>query len=110
MTKKLVKCYLTELGLYSFFDGATIERVIENLIELKQSKPDSELILDVQRSSYSDDIEINVHETRLETDKEYRNRLASEEKEKQTKAEAKVKAEEKDRQEYERLKKKFEGA
>ena len=109
MTKKFVKCYMTELSLYSFFDGMSIDRVIENLIELKQSRPNSELSLDVHQSSYDDSIEINVYETRLETDKEYQDRLASEEKEKQSKAKAKIKAEEKDRQEYERLKKKFEG-
>jgi len=109
MTKKLVKNYLYELSLYGTFDGQTIDEVVTNLSAIKQNYPESKLILDVSYGGYDDGYSINLLEERLETDKEYKERLDSEEKERQSKAKAKAKAEEKDRQEYERLKKKFEG-
>jgi hypothetical protein len=109
MTKKLVKNHLYELNVYDTFDGQTIDQVVTNLSAIKQNYPESKLILDVSYGGYDDGYSINLLEERLETDKEYKERLAFEEKEKQSKAKAKAKTEEKDRQEYERLKKKFEG-
>jgi hypothetical protein len=110
MTKKLVKNHLYELNVYDTFDGQTIDQVLTNLRAIKQNYPYStKLILDVSYGGYDDGYSINLLEERLENDKEYKERLVFEEKEKQSKAKAKAKTEEKDRQEYERLKKKFEG-
>lgn len=109
MTKKTVKNYLYELNMYDTFDGQTIDQIVINLRAIKQNYLDSELTLDVSYGGYDDGYSINLLEERLETDEEYKERLAQEAKSKARVAKLKADKEEKDRKEYERLKKKFEG-
>lgn len=108
MTKKNVLKYLYDLDLYDIFDGRYIDDSINLLHDLKVSYPNT-LKFNTTWAGYDGGACVQIYEERLETDKEYVDRLKVEEKERAIIKKNKAKKEEKDRKEYERLKKKFEG-
>jgi hypothetical protein len=76
--------------------------------EFKEAYQDRKIKFDVQPYGHDGGVEIVLLETRLETDKEYDRRIKAEQKEEELLKAVKAKTDEKERKEYERLKKKFE--
>jgi hypothetical protein len=96
------------VSLYDILDYNTPDEVIQKMEEYKRAYQDRKIKFDVQTYGHDGGVEIVLKETRLETDKEYDRRIKAEQKEEERLKAAMAKTDEKERKEYERLKKKFE--
>lgn len=97
------------VDFYDVLDGKTPDQVVEAMAYYQQTYAGRYVYFDVQSYGYDGGKDLKIRERRLENDKEYGERMREEEKEK-TKARATKAAKElKERAEYERLKKKFQG-
>jgi hypothetical protein len=96
------------VSLCDILDGLTPDGVIRKMEEFKEVYQDRKIKFDVQYYGHDGGVEIVLQETRLETDKEYDRRIKAEQKEEERLKAAMAKTDEKERKEYERLKKKFE--
>lgn len=93
------------------FDGR-MEDVIKALSDLKaqaEAEGYTNLTMSVPYGYSGDDVDWTIHGDRLETDREYEQRLSIERRVKEQKRKDKKEREAHDRREYERLRKKFEG-
>lgn len=81
------------------------DKVINKIKEIQDKYKDRDIYFYVD--SYYESTNLQLREKRLETDKEYADRLKIERKQELARQKAKKKKEEKERTEYERLKKKF---
>jgi hypothetical protein len=96
------------VSLYDILDCKTPDEVIQKMEEFKEAYQDRKIGFGVEHYGYDGGLEIVLQETRLETDKEYDRRIKAEQKEEERLKAAMAKTDEKERKEYERLKKKFE--
>lgn len=109
MTKrKIVNVRLGEESFYDILDQRTPEEVIERMKELQAGYPGRHVYFNVSGYGYDGGKELELWESREETDKEFNKRIAEESKIKAKQKEAKAMKEAKELAEYERLKKKFE--
>lgn len=93
--------------LSRLFDNRTPLNIIENLHKLIKEYDGRDIYFRVIDAEYSDGQEVRLYEHRPETDKEYMNRIAKEQKTIDQLEKRRQQQEEKDRREYERLKQKF---
>lgn len=93
--------------LSRLFDYRTPLNIIENLHKLIKEYDGRDIYFRVIDAEYDDGQEVRLYEHRPETDKEYMNRIAKEQKTIDQLEKQQQKQEEKDRREYERLKQKF---
>ena len=102
--KKIVTAYVDDFGgLSYYFDGKTIDEVIQALVEIKSKYEGRDLFFDYE---YLDNT-CDIMERREETDAELNSRLAREGLEEANRQFILKQEEFRDRQEYERLCKKF---
>lgn len=102
-----------KIGTESFFDildQMTPDEVIERMKELRAGYPDRHVFFNVSPYGYDGGIELELWESREETDKEFNKRIAEEKKEREKKAAATRAKKDREFAEYVRLKKKFEDA
>lgn len=95
------------VSLYDILDCNTPDEVIQVMEEYKQRYQGRKINFGVQSYGYDGGVEVVILETRPETDREYDKRIKAEQKEQERMKAAKAKSVEKERKEYERLKKKF---
>ena len=116
--KKEVEAYRTTLDLDIIFDGKTsITQVIDTLLNTYNDRFDyTSNIMGVEVVNcrfetnyygYDGGMEVEIIFYRMETDQEYDKRLSLEQKQKDLFKKKRLNKEEKERAEYERLKKKF---
>lgn len=111
MTKR--KMVNVKIGTESFFDildQMTPNEVIERMKELQAGYPDRHVFFNVSPYGYDGGIELELWESREETDREFNKRVAEEKKEREKKAAATKAKTDREFAEYVRLKKKFEDA
>lgn len=96
------------VSLYDILDCNTPDEVIQVMEVYKQEYQGRKISFSVQSYGYDGGTDVVILETRLETDQECAKRIKAEQKEEERVKAAKAKSVEKERKEYERLKKKFE--
>lgn len=96
------------VSVLDILEGLTPDGVIQKMEEFKEAYQDRNIRFGVEYYGHDGGVEIVLQETRLETDKEYDRRIKAEQKEEERLKAAMAKTDEKERKEYERLKKKFE--
>jgi hypothetical protein len=101
------------LPIHDIFDGKSPEEVCHNLMEhINSIKSQKNFIVErinFETTWYNDATDIVMLFYRYETDKEYENRLEREKNHQNKVKQKKLIKEQKEKQQYERLKKKFEG-
>lgn len=100
-----------KLGTESFYDildQKTPEEVIERMQELRAEYPDRKVSFNIAPYGYDGGIELELWEHRLENDKEFAKRREAEAKVREQERQRRLAKADKERAEYERLKKKFE--
>jgi len=107
--RKIVTESLGSESFYDILDSKTPEQVIQRMQEIREYYGDRDVYFDIQSYGYDGGKELYMYERRLENDKEYDRRIALEKKEKVKAKDAKALKKAKERAEFERLKKKFEG-
>lgn len=98
------------IGSLSFFDildDNTPDNVIAEINKIKQEYKDRDIYFKVEYYGYDGGCDLNLHERRLENDEEYNMRLADEKKMDKQRKNKQRSIEEKERAEFERLKRKF---
>jgi hypothetical protein len=98
-----VERHVEELSLYDLFD-CSADETIDQIVKLK-SKYSGKIRFTVE--GYDDYYSIGVYETRLETNAEYETRLEHQEEALRKWSKTKKSTEDRERAEYERLKKKY---
>jgi len=88
-------------GLYDIFDGNSPDEAIDIINSIKEVYKERQVRFEVQGDMFSDELNLYLYEYRLETDAEYEARLEQERISRDS-------ARERNRAEYERLKKLFE--
>ena len=108
MTKrKTVNVRLGEESFYDILDQRTPEEVIERMKELQAGYPDRHVYFNVSGYGYDGGMNLELWESREETDKEYNKRVAEEKRERDRKRAATKAKKDKEFAEYVRLQKKF---
>ena len=108
MTKrKTVNVRLGEESFYDILDQRTPEEVMERMKELQAGYPDRHVYFNVSGYGYDGGMNLELWESREETDKEFNKRVAEEKKEREKKAAATKAKKDKEFAEYVRLQKKF---
>ena len=90
-----------------YLNGLTLKQCAEHFNNLDRNLPDKFLTMFVRGYGYDGGIEMILCESRLETDKEFQDRLAAQYEENEKKLMRVNNAEYKERQMYEKLKAKF---
>lgn len=106
--RKIVNVKIGTESFYDILDQMTPGEVIERMKELQAGYPERHVYFNVSGYGYDGGKELELWESREETDKEFNKRIAEESKIKAKQKEAKAMKEAKELAEYERLKKKFE--
>jgi hypothetical protein len=105
--KEVTETLNISVSLYDILDCNTPDEVIRVMEEYKQRYQDRKISFGIQSYGYDGGVEVILLETRPETDREYNKRIKAEQKEEERMKAAWAKTEEKERKEYERLKKKY---
>lgn len=105
--RQTIEVKIKEYSFYDILDGMSPRCVIDTMENICEAYGES-VFFAIKGYSYDGTLDLELWETRLETDKEYQKRLDAEAATTNKTRAAKLKKEEKERKEYERLKKKFE--
>ena len=106
--RKTVNVKLGEESFYDILDQKTPAEVVERMKELQAGYPDRHVYFNVSSYGYDGGKELELWESREETDKEFNKRVAEEKKEREKKAAATKAKKDREFAEFMRLKKKFE--
>ena len=106
--RKEIDVQIGEESIYVILDGSTPDDLILYAQDLKKLNGDRKIRFVVEPYGYDGGLTVELWETRLENDQEYRARIRAEEKAAQARKKQDDKQEERERKEYLRLKKKFE--
>lgn len=106
--RKTVDSLIKGESVFDILDGETPDGVIEQMQTLKKSYEGRDIFFRASYRGYDGAIDLELWERRPETDKEYKFRVAREQKEAATRARIQQEKKDKEFREYQRLKKKFE--
>jgi len=106
--RKIVNVKIGTESFYDILDQMTPAEVIERMNELQAGYPGRHVYFNVSSYGYDDGKELELWESREETDREFNRRIAEELKIKAKQKETKAIKQAKELAEYQRLKKKFE--
>jgi hypothetical protein len=109
LTKQILDVDLNDYIDFDVIEYKTFDEVIDQMTLLKKEYTNRDVYFFVQSYGFDAGKELRLRERRLETDKEFAKRCKEHNTEKEKQLKAKKTKEEKELQEYERLKKKFEG-
>ena len=98
------------VSFYDILDCNSPDEVIQQMEHYKELYKGRKINFSIKSYGYDGGSDLVLTETRLETDQEYNKRLKAEQKDKERLRAATAKTDERDRKEYLRLKKKFEGS
>lgn len=107
MTKKIVNVSMHEESIYDLLDQKTPDELIALMTRYKSDYEGRDIYFSVDSYGYDGGVNIELWERRLETESEYRGRMAVEARDAERQRKAKQDKDQRDRKEYERLKKKF---
>ena len=106
--RKSVEVFIGNESFHDIIDGHTPDMVIDIMKTFKQRHESLHVFFKIRYYGYDGGMELEIWERRLETDKEYKKRLAVEAKEAEKKILSEQEQKNKEFREYQRLKKKFE--
>lgn len=109
LTKQILDVDLNDYIDFDVIEYKTFDEVIDQMTLLKKEYANRDVYFFVQSYGYDGGKELRLRERRPETDKEFAKRCKEHLAEKEKQLKTKKTKEEKELQEYERLKKKFEG-
>ena len=108
--RKIVNVKIGTESFYDILDQMTAGEVIERMNELQAGYPGRHVYFNVSSYGYDGGMDLELWESREETDKEYEKRIAEEKKERAKKSAAAQAKKDREFAEYIRLKQKFEAA
>lgn len=106
--RKTITTCIKDVSLHEILDGMSPADIIDKMTTIANAYSGRFIFFRLQGYGYDGAFDLQLYEKRLETDKEYQKRLDAEAAITNKTRAAKLKKEEKERKEYERLKKKFE--
>ena len=106
--RKEISVRISEESIYDILDCSSPDDLILYAQNLKRGYGDRKIRFVVESYGYDGRVTVELWETRLENDQEYRARVKAEEKAAQARKKQDDKRDERERKEYLRLKKKFE--
>lgn len=107
--RKIVNVKIGSESFYDILDQKTPAEVVERMNELQAGYPDRHVYFNVSPYGYDGGLDLELWESREETDREFNKRVAEEKKEREKKSAAAQAKKDRELAEYQRLKKKFEG-